>query len=69
MTKISSGKTLWCRHFHQIREMSSNKRAHYHEEEEEKDNSPGSLALPKKVRLDKEMSLQVSLFDYSTFIR
>ena len=49
--------------------MSLNKRAQYHEEEEEKDNSPGSSALPKKVRLDKEMSLQVSLFDYSIFIR
>ena len=52
--------------------MSSNKRAHDHKEEEEKDYSPGSSApsaLPKKVRLDKEMSLQVSLFDYSIFIR
>ena len=49
--------------------MSSNKRAHDHKEEEEKDNSPGSSALPKKVRLDKETLLQVSLFDYSIFIR
>ena len=45
---------------HQIREMSSNRRAFNHEEEDEKVNSPGSSTLQKNVRLDKEMSLQVS---------
>ena len=42
--------------------MSSNRRAfdHEEEEEEEKVNFPGSSTLPKNVRLDKEMSLQVS---------
>ena len=47
--------------------MSSHKRAHDHKEE--KENCPGSSTPPKKVMLDKEMSLQVSemskfLFDY-----
>ena len=40
--------------------MSSNRRAFNHEEEDEKVNSPGSSTLQKNVRLDKEMSLQVS---------
>ena len=41
--------------------MSSNRRAFDHEEEEEeKVNFPGSSTLPKNVRLEKEMSLQVS---------
>ena len=44
--------------------MSLNKRAQYHEEEEEKDNSPGSSALPKIVRLDKKMSLQMTSSQY-----
>ena len=51
---------FWNRFSHQIREMSSNRRAFNHEEEDEKVNSPGSSTLQKNVRLDKEMSLQVS---------
>ena len=51
--------------------MSSHKRAH--DCKEEKDNFPGSSTPPKKVRLNKEISLQVSemskfLFDHSIFI-